>query len=308
MSRLHFSGLFLAVSLALAGCGGGGSGGNNGGPSTKTPTYTGSTAPAVATEENASDLATASIEGVKAAVRDDALELFLALQQAPQQEPAEWLASHSIDLLKNWPATSSPTLRAATELLTGTCGGNVTMEQGAETATSSTIYLRYNNYCMEGDGPNDRIIIDGRMRITTSETATHEIITMAFENLRITDGGETYYINTSMTVTCSLQDEDDCTFEHTSIFVGEDGRTYQLANVELDGDNASGFDIDARIYHSSHGYVDFTARGITICDNGNIGTGSIKISDSSGEVMELTFSSCDQYTLTYNGVATIHPQ
>lgn len=129
MSRLHFSGLFLAVSLALAGCGGGGSGGNNGGPSTKTPTYTGSTAPAVATEENASDLATASIEGVKAAVRDDALELFLALQQAPQQEPAEWLASHSIDLLKNWPATSSPTLRAATELLTGTCGGNVTMEQ-----------------------------------------------------------------------------------------------------------------------------------------------------------------------------------
>lgn len=74
---------------------------------------------------------------------------------------------------------------------------------------------------------------------------------------------------------------------------------------EFESDSASDFDYEYIVY-SDLGYVAASAEGLTVCDNGNFSSGSIVIWDEVGEeLFSITFSSCDSYTLTIDGVATV---
>jgi hypothetical protein len=92
-------------------------------------------------------------------------------------------------------------------------------------------------------------------------------------------------------------------------FTGSGSVDYRVEDVETSGSSFSGYGLNARVYHQSYGYVDIVATDIVFCDNGNIQSGTISVVDASAvEVIVIAFSNCDEFTVTFDGVATVYNQ
>lgn len=288
-------GAAMVAAIILSGCGGG-SGGSSG---SDAATYSGSTSAATVSDGNARSIATASSEGTKSATELGAAD---AARSGQQAAPADLLTSLSMRLLGS---DGNPRSTAGTRLtydpVPGDCGGSATVTvDDASTESSGSGSIVYDNFCVAGLAPDSgNLVVNGR--VTFSYTST--TYTFTYHNVTLSYGGETHTIN--MTVSCN---DVECTM--SSDFQGSDGRTYRIAHISVAGDNTSGYAIEGRVYHPDHGYVEISASGISICDNGNIGSGTIAVRDSTGtEALRLDFpGDCSTVVATRNGVSEIYSQ
>jgi hypothetical protein len=189
-----------------------------------------------------------------------------------------------------------------TATVQGDCGGDATVtstENSSGTEMSGSVV--YNDFCITSNGSN--VVFNGTVYFsaTYSDTGDLQSFRFSYQDFTYTGNGETHTVNA--TFSCEYS---GATLSCATDFEGTDGRTYRTTNVTVTGDS-TGYDVEATVYDPDHGYVSIVATGITTnCANGRIGTGNITVSDSTGDVMTITFNSCSSYTVTYNGVSNTY--
>jgi hypothetical protein len=177
------------------------------------------------------------------------------------------------------------------------CGGSVTVPDnfGANNLLNGSI--TYNNLCYD-DSYYGQIYINGTLTFT--QTASN--ITIRYSNFRATGTGLPEAISINMTVSC------DTSFTSCSIsadFEGTDGKVYRVANLTVSGTGTGPYTINATFYHPDYGYATIASTGITYtCSNGYPSAGTINITGASGSSANISFTSCDGYSGTWNNGTT----
>lgn len=284
------------VSGALVACGGSGSGSDS--DKNSSPSYSGKQGAAVLSSENSSDLAKAAKQAIKSAE---------AKNQRNQIPMAGLSASSSRSISRSIQQSES---------LQGSCGGSITV------SGSETVVATFNQYC------EDDVIIDGSMLMKSSSSGNTTTTLLTYNQVSIRVDGQNIVTNgtlstvdnsqtgislTEMDMTMSVDGEVvrllesircnaqyQCTATTT---YSVDGETFQAENLQF-STNASGSHMSARIYDEDEGYFELSAQNIAYCDNGNIKTGTIRLTDDSDNQVDIRFDGdCENMTVTMDGVA-----
>lgn len=279
----RFAAGFLAVLFvaALTACGGGGGGGGS-------TSYSGKSTAATIDGNNADDLADAATQASIAAIIQDAppdasvavsLSAGRVTMSDDLRQRLDAIHQQVIDQAGGLAETAS----AADFSIPGDCGGSASYS-----VSDNKTVLKYKNWCVS-DEESGNIIINGVVTVTATETSS----TTHYENFTIenTFTGEVERID-NMTITCNQVGE-VYTCSITSDFVGTNGIIYRVENVNVT-DNGINFDVAARVYDPTHGYVDFVAEGLVRdCPDGGFSAGTITVSssDSAFEII-VVFSGC----------------
>ncbi len=264
--------LILSCSISLlAACGGGGSG------SSSSVEYSGSTSAAVATEDNKSALVEASVLGAKQALSSSALPRAATVEK----NDALNLANQTIfDLLQ----VNSLPIAAQTDISAELCiSGSATAEGDQYNST-----IRFSN-CVISEG----LTMDGTAVTTSKDDGSFVIV---YKNFTMTLVDETFTLNA--TLSCDAQFT--CTV--SSDFVAVNGSTYRISDTSSTGDSTSGYSINATVFDSELGRVNFTSSNMLFeCENGYPSAGSLVITDAQDNVINVTIENCNSYTVTFNG-------
>lgn len=193
--------------------------------------------------------------------------------------------------------TLSPNLSKATELTNKVVAASL-LPSAAEiedfcttgsvdvSGNESNTVIKYNNCSYEG------VVISGTARVKQSGNTT----TIIYDNFTISQDGEKEVLNA--TITCT---NESCSV--SSDFHDETGKSYTVSNSSISGDESTGYNISADVYDSEHGQISFTATNILFdCSNGYPSSGEITFSDGVTQA-KVTFTNCNSYTLTIDGVA-----
>ena len=280
--------LGLSLVFTLSSCSSGGDdddGGNN--------NNQGNTSEATVSDNNKKDVSIASAEGAKQAVTGSTLPTGISAES----ELNEALKDLAINVLEQVESLSKlPTGYSGT--ITGDCGGSANYNAVINGQQVNRIEYDFNQYC------SSSYTLDGNMTIyytySGNDISGYRIV---YDN--VTYSGPNYNETINMTITCNATYS--CTYSSST--TGSDGRTYTVSDSSVTGNNSSGYNVTATVTDPDHGTITITATNITICDNGNIGSGEIEVTDSTGAVvLSITFPNCSEMVVTYNGVATTYNQ
>jgi len=288
--------LIAATLVSLVGCGSGGGSSNGSGGSTHQSLFSGNETAATATTENSEDIARAASEGLTRALETEGMAL-------PIGADIEEENIFSIfNELVNEQDLSLPT--AFTQVYQGDCGGTERFtgpDSEPSIGSRFTVRIEYNNYCESGG-----MITDGMYEYTATYMGGDSLVDANF--VYDVDYIFDSQIVSSINVVAQCQgeldrfDAENCTI--TSDFVGVTGGTYRISNVDINGNS-----LTATVYESVLGRIEISASNLHQCSNGNFDSGTILITDSTGSaVISVTFSSCDEYVVTYQGVANTYSQ
>lgn len=262
--------LILSVGcMALIACGGSDSDDESGG-------FTGETSPAVATDENKQDLAEAGTLAAKQAIAGNSSPLAVNIDTPALDQANELIAAliqlNSLPMGNDFSAQLCPD------------GGSASASGDQNNATYT-----FNN-CQ-----SDGVTFDGSASYTTTSNGG---FTITYSNFSVSFNGDTTTLN--LTATC---DENfNCTY--SSDFTAENGKSYRVENSEVSGNDTSGYSVSATVYEPDHGRISFTSTGLLFdCANGNPSSGSITLTDSSSQVIVVSFTSCTEYSVTFDGSA-----
>ena len=83
--------------------------------------------------------------------------------------------------------------------------------------------------------------------------------------------------------------------------------TYTTADVTVTGNASSGYDLNYTLTDDDGNAYTVSFTGLTLCDDGHIGSGSGTI-DYNGEQIDIEFISCDEFTVTHDGTTETFDQ
>jgi len=294
--------ILFSAMLGLTGCGGGGGGGSNnnddggGGGGDGTINEQAAT---IQTEDDAKLGADAAVESsYQAVVEEETPDLGLGLPGGVAIEGEshhEWLRKHSLELSELGLAPAGASFD-----MEGDCGGNANVQYNED---FSDYRIVFDNYCSSGY-QGDNYIMDGEWEWFGYENIQSGELEGEWGydfDYTVTYRGETNRYQGSYR--CNGNDFTSCSY--TNNYAGRSGRSYRSENVNVSGDNSSGYSVSARVYDQELGYLDYQASNLVLCEGGfGFQSGDISVTDSSGsEVLSVVFSGCDSYTATYQGVS-----
>lgn len=292
--------LLSLATLALTACGGGGGGGNGGGTVDGVvlggPDFNSDQATITSLAE-AVTMAEASRQGSTQAIfAQDGL----SIPQAAEVETSgasEFAAAHAVAL-----AVASRTAAGVeSEPVAGDCGGTATAD--SPNADGNRLIITYDDYCTHADESETELTIDGKADITFNPNNSEAY--NALFDFTITFEGKTY-INQGQ-LSCNGASPNVCGY--TLNFTGTNNVIYKISNATVTSDGSTGFNVTARIFEQSLGFVDFTTTNLTQCTEGGYDSGSISLEDSNGPgSVEVTFSGCGNYLVEFGVENTMSPQ
>lgn len=291
MGRTWIRGLALCTVLGLTACGGGGGGG---GTSSSTTTFNESAA-TIASEADAKTAAEATTQAAtQAVIEDEAANFAPVAAQIDSFNANEVTKDLSLEILAvaNLPS-------GATYVYNGECGGSASVT----TDNQSRMKIVYDNYCMPVDATSN-YVLNGVYDVTYTLSGDQVTGFSADFDYAGTYAGETY--RSKGNVSCTGEFLDNCTYSST--FNGTNGKAYRISGVSVTGDHYSGYNISARVYDGDRGYVEFQGTGLIPCSGGGFSSGTVIFSDSDGEVVTVTYSTCGEYTVTYKGSSVLVTQ
>lgn len=253
--------------------------------------YTGKLTPATITQANSKTLSISSTEASSAYNSADAISSFKTGSDG------------SSDIKSIVMKTVNTAASYASEDASEACSsGSITVDgidpniQDLNTPLDLTII--YSNCTLINSSPT--IKVDGRARF---QGIIFGDFIMTFTNFTITEGNqEPQTIN--MTLDCSGV---ECSI--TTDIKGADGRIYRVVNLTVSGSDFSGYEISGRVYDPNHGYIDITTNSLDRlffeCTNGRPSSGQIMFDDGTNSVT-VTYNSCTQYTVDFNGNANLY--
>ena len=303
--------------IALVGCGGGGGGGGNDNPVTgggggggiTVPSYSGSTAAATVTSSNQQAVATTASLGAKQVISGQGGTAVPTLTDVDTEVLANNLADTSWQLFNSHYLGEQLPL-AFVEQGQCTIGGSYSIDfptissidsPASQIPNSGSGTFTFND-CDYGEGG----VFDGVVGISWSGGASDEQgdfrnTTTTFD-IEITLDGQTTLLQATLSCTDYGQ---QCSYFQ---YFAEGDIDYQLTDLVLSGDS-SGYSVLARVYQENLGYIDVNGSDLTVCENGNIGTGTLSVRDSTNAVvLTVSFSSCSEMVVTFDGVAQTYQQ
>lgn len=291
----------IAAAFSLAAC-------SNGGGKSKAASEvglpSGSTADTVTvpvSDEPGGEIAAGTIEtSIDAVVSADGPQLFASPNRDIRQTFAEQL--NSIAFLPLGPEE----VQTSTEV--GPCGGTSTTTTTTISGEGSNIYpiqssavAVYNDYC-QTSGPY-QVIMNGRVtvEITLGENGDGPIsygydLSYTSVGLDIEQSGR-MVVNQYCS---SLMDIESC--YESADFVSTQGNSYSLNNYDVSSSNGI-YSVSGSFTINDGTTYQYDAQGLSLCDNGYFGTGSITLSSSDGEYLAVEFTSCTEYSYVYEGQA-----
>ena len=296
--------LFCAVfSFLLISCGGGGG--------EDVTSSDGSQTEASSIDEDAEDLAFAAKETSRQILASEEIDtsdlhimstsfsaLTLLKEALPISPGSELgLTAESADMIQPL-ATES-----GSDSVTGDCGGSMdytyTIVYDDDDVFPATYDFDFeiNDLCITNDEGyefvyNGTLTMDGVLYTRYTGTLEYNIDALYTSDMPGYESGSADYSETCeisySTSTCSA-----------GVYDG-DTTTYHTSGISVSENASSGYDVSYTIVDSDGNTwsVDFT--GLTLCDNGNIGSGSGTVVYN-GDLISIDFISCSQFQLTYDG-------
>ncbi len=230
------------------------------------------------TADNAKDLAVAATESTKQAVASEGAPSILKTyaSQFDTQSFSEKLVQQV------QPATDAP------DFSTMCSSGSVSSDFNADYTRGSITFTN----CDMGLGA----IVNGSVTFEGNYTSSGGSYSIEYNNFTITYNGITETIDFSMDCTYNNQGEPSCTTSSTAM--GIDGRTYTVKNMEVSGNDISGYNMTAEVVDPDYGTISVNATAVKFdCPAGTPSTGSITFS-AGGKTGTVTFDSCSSFTVT----------
>ena len=305
-SLSSFLSCFIA-SLALVACGGGGGGGSGSSSGTNAPDlggYTGNRTPAVLSGTNFEAIAegatTTAQKVVDIAETSDTADglVFKAVDQ-------EW---RSIDILQQAIIAEfsnsnrvDGALAKVEDVSSELCfsgGAVIDYPDSNPVPQNGTATITYDD-CDAGG-----VTFDGPVIISWDSYDNdfdEPISYVAYLNLDVTiDGEETEAVTASLVCT---NRGFSCDYQEAFTI---DGIGYAASNASIFGNAVTGYDYSVRLYHPEYGYVTISASDVVFCENGNLESGTLSVTDSTEEDnLDIEILSCEEYQLTYNSQASV---
>jgi hypothetical protein len=265
--------LSIFAAALISACGGGSSGGG------------GSSSPSATTVDGSNKTAVAKTATIGS---EQAIESSSAPRALNSDSLSYLLMKDTVTFLKR-----SNMARNTVDLSSSVCpdGGSASYETSGQTSQSGSFTIIYNN-CAYSYG-SETTVVDG-----TATWIVNDDGSFSYEyDLTTTYGGE----STTLTATYSCDAEYNCSYEDSFV---SGGTSYKISNASVSGNSSSGYNVTVRVTNENYGYVDIEATGLVPCSGGGFSSGSIDVTDSSGSsVLEVTFVSCSEMTVTFEGVA-----
>ncbi len=306
LKRLLLVGLF---TTGLVACGGSDdSSSSNTNNNSGVLTYSGNTEPATLSAGNQSSLAKAAKEAIVSA-------------DAATKRRELTSSVSDIDLDGSSASVANHTASANSTTVTGSCGGSLTA-----TGNDSTLNVVFNGFCDGESGSSSTI--NGSFSVTTSTSDDVSTFETIYNGLTVVESdGVTVAMTGSVLVetrnsgVSTLSIDVTITIEGEAVRLAEsmscgsngecvtrtvytaDGVTYQTEDVSVI-ESDSGVSVTATVYDADDGYFELSATDMTYCENGNIESGSMLLSDDSDNEIKITFDGdCETMTVTMDGVA-----
>lgn len=299
--------LLCIVSIfTLISCGGGGGGTSSDDSATTTS----------AIDENAEDLALAAketsaqilasedIDSSGLRVMSDGISPATLLKGTlPTSTKKAGFLAESEDLIEGQGTVSD------SGSISGDCGGSASYTldgtyDDADTYPMTYDYdITYNNFCVSSGGYEFEF--SGTLNMygtwSSSSVGSFEYVynTTYTSNMPDNASGSLTYSET-----CDYNDGDlTCS---TGVYEGG-STTYHTSGVSVSGDATSGYDVSYSIVDSDGNTWSVEFTDLTLCDSGNIGSGSGTVVYN-GDTITIEFISCSQFQVTYDGNTETYEQ
>lgn len=295
ISRLSIASVVLA-SLTLFGCGGSSSGGDSSSGLTAAVTYSGASVATAIDAANAEELTTTAGEAVQQGA-DSLSSNVLGVVITDNSDDIETL---SASLASAMASMSLPNLPTGL-VMNGTCGGSVSIPDEQLTAFNAesgpvSFTMTYTSYCDASVGA--QYTIDGQVVFNYDDIADlNSGFSLQYNDVTVNDGSGPVTVN--MTFVCS--NGSTCTI--VSDYVGSDGSTYRIADINLSGEATNGFNGSATFFHPDHGSVSISAVGVTYGSCGVFPDGGSVMTRGTTGTAEIIFSSDCTYIINYDDEA-----
>lgn len=302
---LFFSTLFISS------CSSGGSGGKPGQPSTKFPNIDnpGSTSSSGSSSAGSSSSSSGSVvteEEVAIAITELALNAIESYDGPQIDPPTEGIAASNVALLNSIPASAS---RTSETVKPGPCGGQI------KTVTTVTMPDRlgvifpyttnsestYSNYCSGNHLINGKFWLDGEYTSESSYTMTWSY-DYTFTSKTTNDAHRYKYSQYCVTQNNNTTCEDGTWYRSTY------GSSYRLHNSSVTKSSSNTYEISGSVVISdsrTNTYT-LTAKNLSLCDNGRLGTGTIELTLNGSLYMRIEFTSCGEFTYYADGNSWVY--
>jgi len=191
----------------------------------------------------------------------------------------------------------------------GTCAvnpGTITFPAGLAEIGTINGTLTFNSFCLAGGTLTGDVIFDGDadFEIIYDNTSMITKLDLLFTNITLTEGGYTIANSGAITLEGS-----QLITAITMDYVGSDGRQYQATNLDKTGTYVNGYSIGdgSAISDPDYGTVKIktkTPMSYNNCSNGKPVSGTLVVTGENGDVMEVNYDGCANYTICLNGGTT----
>jgi hypothetical protein len=300
----------LLASLILFGC----SSDGGGEASVAAPVYSGSTLPAAVTAASAATFGHAATEGVNEAVNLSKTgnglpfaTMAVEMHSTGSNALAQKVNDIATKVLDSSAAVSLPAAAVMSfdqlNAETGTnefCGGSVAVPDNIDPEATLNFTMTFYDLCYD-DGITP-LIMDGMLTFTETETA----FTIGFTNFSVTIDGKAESFTGTFTCDTGVF---NCSI--ASDFAGTDGNIFRLENVDIDGDEFSGYILSADFYHYELGMVSITTDfAVTYGACGAFPDGgAISLAGAGGSSMSVSFNpDCSFSVEGFDGSSAFGPE
>ena len=304
-------GVIAAISL-LSACSGGS---NNSKEIAETTLVTGDTG-------YAEELAIAAGESSKSLISSDASKGFLPIGVTADNDVIAMVKQTILAHLPNPQTTLLPIgLQETTSgpvRAPGDCGGyyetisttTTPDDSGAIYPITSELVGEYSDFC-SGDSTY-QAVMNGT--ITSKVTLSSPTVSTSESSYDVTYTTSGAFGNGSgriiVSETCTyISGVTNCTSTSDSEpYFSNSGATYTFEGASVSGDSSSGYDISGVLRDDLGNSYDVEVTGLLQCGSGNISTGTITVTDSTGETVSVSFPNCNECVISYEGNSWTIPQ
>lgn len=310
MKTVKLLGTALLMCLFVA-CGGG-SGGDDDDDNTNTGDNP--TADQVFAEET-SIAATESSKQIVASQQSDFIPIGPVINSSPTEAVRNIISARALNTTGQLASLPVGPVVVEEDVEDGECGGTFSTVSTITTPDDETQFFPstveldgdFNNFCIGENGSS----------ITYNGTIDALFDFVAFDQYTFTVTYNLTYVTTlpispnsgriEGTETCTLMgDVETCSF--SSSYTSANGTVYTSRNVEIDGNQSSGFNITGTIEDDEGNTFEIDVSGFVLCENGNVQSGEIVITLANQQVINVTYPNCNECIITYQGVARTVPQ
>lgn len=192
---------------------------------------------------------------------------------------------------------------SSSNTIAGTCAANagtLTLPAGLPQSGTVSGTMTFNKFCLAGGNFTGDVVLDGDadFEMTYDQSALVTKLKMQVTNMTITEGG--YTVAFSGTIT---QEGGQLSTTLTMDYTGSDGRQYQAVDLYKTGSYSVGYTVaGGTISDPDYGTVDIITKlqapvMYNYCSNGKPISGSIIVSGSSSDTVQIDYDGCTQYVV-----------